>query len=220
MTLSLQGRVLTQTGTPVEGASVQLIGSEGPLGDVGSAAIDRPGAVTWTRTITGFAGHRWNCWQEFVMNVVSGITWEEFKVQVVEHNPALLADGNAFTADKTYTLPEQATVQPVVAWTRSITGFSGNRWNCWTACVQGKVDGITWDEFVQAVLDHNLALAADGNVFMADKTYLPPGFQPLTALVGNHGVMHALGGIHADPTHHSLLLWPLTGPRRRSFEQS
>jgi hypothetical protein len=74
MAICLKGTVKTQAGTPIEGASVRLIGSDEPLGDVGHAAVHQPGAVSWARTITGFSGHRWNCWQRFVMNQVAGIT--------------------------------------------------------------------------------------------------------------------------------------------------
>jgi hypothetical protein len=195
MAISLKGTVKTQAGTPIEGASVRLIGSEEPLGDVGSAALDRPDAVSWTETITDFSGNRWNCWQRFVMNRVAGITWDEFKDQVVEHNPTLRDDGYMFKAEKSYKLPEQATEQPVVAWTRPITDFSGNRWDCWKAFVQGKVDGLTWDEFKDQVAEHNPALRDDDYVFKADKTYVlpenvlrPPEItwtRPLTGFSGN-----------------------------------
>jgi hypothetical protein len=174
LAISLRGTVKTQAGIPIESASVRLIGSEKPLGDVGPAAVRRPDAVSWTGTITGFSGNRWNCWQKFVMNQVAGITWDEFKDQVVEHNPTLRDDGYVFKADKSYRLPEQVTEQPVVAWTRTVTRFSGNRWDSWKAFAQGKVDGVTWDEFKDQVVEHNPALIADDYVFKVDKTYVLP----------------------------------------------
>ncbi|MDH4136559.1 MAG: hypothetical protein OEW09_07590, partial [Anaerolineae bacterium] len=164
LAITLKGTVKTQAGTPIESASVRLIGSEESLGDVSPASVRRPGAVSWTRTITGFSGNRWNCWQKFVMNQVAGITWDEFKDQAVEHNSALTADGYVFKAGKSYKLPEQVTAQPVVAWTRIITRFSGNRWDCWKAFVQGKVDSLIWDEFKDQVVEHNPTLPDDGYV--------------------------------------------------------
>ncbi len=195
MAISLKGTVKTQAGTPIGGASVRLIGSGEPLGDVGPAAVHRPDAVSWTRTITGFSGNRWNCWQKFVMNQVAGITWDEFKDQVVEYNPTLRNEGYLFKANKSYRLPEQVTAQPVVAWTWTITAFSGNRWDCWKVFVQGKVEGLTWDEFKDQVVEHNPTLREDGYVFKADKTYVLPEnvlgpeeitwTRPLTGFSGN-----------------------------------
>lgn len=195
LAISLKGIVKTQAGTPIEGASVRLIGSEESLGNVSSVAVRRPGAVSWTRTITGFSGNRWNCWQKFVMNQVAGLTWDEFKDQVVEHNPTLRDDGYVFKANKRYKLPEQVTEQPIIAWTRTVTRFSDNRWNCWKTFVQGKVDGLTWDEFKEQVAEHNPTLRDDGYVFKTDKTYVLPEnvlgpeeitwTRPLTGFSGN-----------------------------------
>jgi len=174
MAVSLKGTVKTQDGASIESASVRLIGPDEQLGDVRTAAVYRPGAVSWTRTLTGFYGHRWNCWQKFVMNQVAGITWVEFRDQVVEHNPTLRADGYILRAHKRYKLPEQATEHPIVVWSRTLIAFSGNRWQCWMAFVRGKVAGITWSEFMHAVVEHNPTLRDDGHVFRADKTYLLP----------------------------------------------
>jgi len=174
MSISLKGTVQTPTNTPVEGASVYLIGAETLLGDARSAAIRRPGEVTWSRIITGFSGHRWNCWQKFVMNQVAGITWPEFKKQVLVHNPVLIADGFVFKAEKSYRLPEQAPGEPLIVWTRSLTDFFGNRWNCWVQFVRGKVQGMTWNDFKEQVVEHNPALRDDGFVFLRKKTYWLP----------------------------------------------
>ncbi|MBN1641094.1 MAG: hypothetical protein JXA09_07650 [Anaerolineae bacterium] len=174
MALSLTGSVRTQDGAPIADAAVHLITSAGPLGEVGAAAVHRPDALSWTRSITGFSGHRWNCWQKFVMKQVAGITWAEFRDQVGEHNPHLQADGYILYADKTYLLPEQAAAQPVLTWSRPLTGFYGNRWQCWIAYVQGKVEGVTWNEFMNAVVTHNPSLSSDGFVFQAHKSYVLP----------------------------------------------
>ncbi len=174
MAISLRGTVTTQEGLPVEHAQVRLIGPEDPFGSARDAALHRPGALSWTRSIAGYFGNRWNCWQKFVMNQVAGITWAEFKDQVVAHNPTLRQDRYVFQRTKTYKLPQTPTDQPNIVWSRVLTGFSGNRWQCWTTYVQGKVENLTWNEFMYAVLTHNPVLQEDGNVFQAHKTYLLP----------------------------------------------
>jgi hypothetical protein len=35
----------------------------------------------------------------------------------------------------------------IVSWSRTLTNFSGNRWQCWVDNVRDRVQGITWDEF-------------------------------------------------------------------------
>jgi hypothetical protein len=178
MTTSLKGTVRTHDNAPVENASVYLVAPAGLLGGLGDAAVRRPGAVSWTRTMTGLSGSLWNCWQQHVMNVVSAITWDEFKVQVLAYNPGLEADGSRFQPEKAYRLPEHARDDPVVLWSRTLDGFYGTRWDCWVDHVRGKVEGITWDEFVEAVLDFNPSLRADDNVFLESKTYWLPENPP------------------------------------------
>ena len=179
MSISLAGTVTNkQDGTPIPRAAVRLYGGAEPLGDVRTAAVRREGAVSWTRTVTGFAGVRWNAWQKFVMNYVAGITWPEFEEQVLEHNPHLAANSGRFERDKRYLLPEQAGAQPDVHWTRPLTGFFGNRWDCWQKYVQGKVDGITWDRFMDEVEQRNPVLVRDGSVFFANKSYVLPENAP------------------------------------------
>ena len=131
--------------------------------------------------------NRWNCWQKHVMNVVAGITWEEFVVQVVAHNPTLEADGYLFQAEKTYWLPEQAGAAPVVLWSRALRGFYGTRWACYVDHVRGKVEGIDWNEFVEAVVEFNQEFgqgqavvrstfrAAEGIDVRLDIGYVKPG---------------------------------------------
>jgi hypothetical protein len=64
------------------------------------------GGVNWTRSVTGFSGNRWEAWQLYVENQVSGITWDQFKDDVLIYNPDLAADGYVFQAGKQYLLPE------------------------------------------------------------------------------------------------------------------
>ncbi|MEJ2748058.1 MAG: hypothetical protein P8183_09135 [Anaerolineae bacterium] len=64
------------------------------------------GGVSWTRPLTGFTGNRWQAWQQFVDGQVSGITWEQFKDDVLIYNPDLEADGYIFQAGKQYVLPQ------------------------------------------------------------------------------------------------------------------
>ena len=66
-----------------------------------------------------------------------------------------------------------------VTWTRQLNGFAGTRWDCWTAQVQGKVIGITWEQFRDGALRHNSQLNADGRLFKTDQSYLLPTESPL-----------------------------------------
>jgi len=60
---------------------------------------------------------------------------------------------------------EHGPASPVIAWTRELTGFYGNRWQCWERFVCDDVDGITWREFCSRVLEINPVLVDDGYVF-------------------------------------------------------
>jgi hypothetical protein len=178
MTITLKGTVRTHDDVPIENASVRLVAPAGLLQGHKAAAVRQPDAVSWTRTATGLSGSRWNCWQAHVMNEVAGITWDEFKVQVVAYNPVLKTDGYLFQAGKTYRLPEQAGSDPLVLWSRTLSGFGGTRWECWVEHVRGKVQGIQWEAFVEEVLDFNPSLREDGNVFLESKTYWLPENHP------------------------------------------
>lgn len=174
MSISIKGVIRTQNGTAIDNAAVWIIGSEESLGDVRTAAIRQADVVPWTHQITGFTGHLWNGWQKFVMNHVAGLTWTEFKSEVTHHNPILLADRLKFKADQTYFFPEQAIKRTTITWTRRITGFAGNRWNCWKTYVRGKVVGLTWHNFLAQVVAYNPQLIDDNYLFHANKTYQLP----------------------------------------------
>ncbi len=61
-----------------------------------------------------------------------------------------------------------------ITWTRQLTGFSGNRWQCWVTYVRDQVQGIMWEDFRDQSLTHNPALPGDGFVFKTAKTYVLP----------------------------------------------
>ncbi len=65
-----------------------------------------PGGVSWTRTVSGFSGSRWDAWVAHVDGQVTGITWEEFKTESLRYNPQLEADGFVFQTGKSYLFPE------------------------------------------------------------------------------------------------------------------
>jgi len=130
--------------------------------------------IAWTRPLTGFAGNRWGCWQQFVQGRVTTLSWDEFKEEAAARNPALAQDGYLFRAAKSYLLPELVVAAPGLTWTRSLTGFAGNRWEAWEQHVSGAVQGLTWAEFKDQVVAHNPDLAADGYLLRAAKTYLLP----------------------------------------------
>ncbi len=105
MAVSMHGSVRRKDQTPVQGASVWLIG---PIEVLKPQALARraPLKVEWTRAITGFSGSRWNCWQRFVENQVAGITWPEFLRQFNERHPDIGEDKGLLLAEKTYALPQ------------------------------------------------------------------------------------------------------------------
>jgi hypothetical protein len=94
---------------------------------------------------------------------------------------AIAADGTPVELPLDGTIvPEQPVVDPPpsnpggVNWTRTVTGFSGSRWDAWVQYVDGQVTGITWEEFKDESLRYNPHLTADGFVFQPGKEYLFP----------------------------------------------
>ena len=176
----MRGRIEDPRHHPVNGAFVRLVGGADTLGADPRAVANSRGAVTWTRPLSGYAGNLWNCWQKHVAPDVAGITWEEFRAEAAQHNPALRASDGVFEPQRTYFLPENRTyadtrsAMPTIVWDRTLTGFSGDRWACWQQYVQGKVVNLDWEAFRTAVLGENPALAAAGGQFQADKPYLLP----------------------------------------------
>jgi hypothetical protein len=67
--------------------------------------------ITWDRTLIGFAGSQWDCWQLYVQGKVVGLNWHTFTDQVAVHNPQLAASGGRFDAGQTYNLPQNAEQQ-------------------------------------------------------------------------------------------------------------
>ena len=172
MTLSLRGVVKDVNGSPVANASVRLIGLETQLGKMrGVVRAPSPDTISWTRQISGFTGHRWACWSEYLDGKIKGITWHEFMKEVLKHNPHLAADGNIFKADKEYLIPQQART---VVWQRPITGFSGHRWNAWEKFVKDQVAGISWHTFMKEVVQQNPSLAQGPAIFRANQLYRLP----------------------------------------------
>jgi hypothetical protein len=166
MSISLKGTVSTPDNQSIAGASVRLSAS--------NQASEEIQVVSWSRTLTNFSGNRWQCWVDNVRDQVQEITWDEFKDQIVAHNPFLQADAFVFKTDKTYTLPENAQPAPAITWTQQLTGFSGNRWRCWATYVRDQMAGIAWEDFREQCLTHNPTLQDDGFIFKADKTYVLP----------------------------------------------
>lgn len=60
-----------------------------------------------------------------------------------------------------------------VTWTRQLTGFSGNRWQCWETQLAGRNIPISWEQFRDGALEHNPAMRAD-RLFKAEQSYLLP----------------------------------------------
>jgi len=183
MVLSLSGVVQAANGSPVANASVRLIGLDIQLAQIpGVIYAPSPDAISWTRKITGFSGHRWACWSEYLNHKIEGITWHEFLEEVLRYNPHLVADTHIFQAEKEYLIPQQITQ---VVWQRPITGFTGNRWNAWETFVKDQVRGISWPEFMEQVIRQNPSLAKEKPIFRADQFYRLPEEAKGTNIVWN-----------------------------------
>jgi hypothetical protein len=180
MPVILEGRI-TSGGKPVGGAEVRLLGSPHTLGADSRAVAYDPTGSAWTRSITGFGGSLWNTWQKLVAPEVSGLSYEEFKGEVVDYNPSLAESGGRLKAGEVYLFPEarvDAAARGLdddnIVWDRQLTGFSGHRWACWCKYVRGKVQGLDWNTFMVDVVTKNEGLVKDGYVFRASKSYLLP----------------------------------------------
>jgi hypothetical protein len=172
-TFTLSGTVVAATNLqPIAGAVVALIAPASALRSVPGITLLPPGIVSWTRVLSGFAGSRWDCWTKNVDGTVPGLAWAQFRDDSLIYNPHLNDDGRIYKPEKSYLLPER-TPDISIVWTKPLTGFSGSRWDCWTQHVQGRVP-MTWDEFMNRVLELNPQLSADGRVFKPEKSYLLP----------------------------------------------
>lgn len=175
MNIMLRGRVLNDIGFPLDGATVSLFGNTTILGSDPRATTANQEAVSWTRSARGLTGTLRGIWLGLIAPTTGGITWEEFRTQVVHVNPSLESSRGRFEPDRLYLLPENRHAdKDKIVWDRTITGFGGDRWTCWQRYVQGKVVGLSWREFRREVLERNTDLAADGGMFQAEKAYLLP----------------------------------------------
>lgn len=170
----ISGKVTGSTGAPVAGAQVRFISDLATLGAVPGAVVAERTAVVWTHPLTGFGGSRWRGYSKFVSGQVAGISYADFKAEVVAHNPTLQEDGYHFHPVQRYLMPKNDPAALAIEWDRPLAGFEGNRWQCWTRFVAGKVIGMDWDSFKEAVVAQNPALAASAYLFRADQTYRLP----------------------------------------------
>ncbi|OQA41870.1 MAG: hypothetical protein BWY52_02433 [Chloroflexi bacterium ADurb.Bin325] len=153
-----RGRVVDARGSGVDGAFIRLAADAETLGADPRAVAHNRGAVTWTRSITGYSGNLWNCWRKYIAPDVAGITWEEFRAEVEAYNPTLRQTGGRLESARTYYLPENRvfpdtrSAAPTIAWDRPINDFSGRLYDCWRRYVQGKVVGLSWEQFQREAL--------------------------------------------------------------------
>jgi len=61
-----------------------------------------------------------------------------------------------------------------VRWTRTLSGYYGNRYDVWERFIQPTVPNLSWNEFKEQVLIYNPHLVTDGNIFYTDKLYVIP----------------------------------------------
>ncbi len=177
---TLRGRVVDARGAGGDGAFIRLTADAETLGADPRAVTHNRGAVSWTRSITGYSGNLWNCWQKYIAPHVAGITWEEFRAEADDYNPALRQADGWLEGQRTYYLPENRTypdarsAAPGITWDRPIRDFSGRLYRCWRRCVQGKVVGLTWEQFRREAPYHNPSLATGDHRLHAGTEYLLP----------------------------------------------
>ncbi|KAA3654892.1 MAG: hypothetical protein DWQ04_33975 [Chloroflexi bacterium] len=61
-----------------------------------------------------------------------------------------------------------------VRWTRTLSGYYGNRYEVWERFIQPTVPNLSWNEFKEQVLIYNPQLVTDGNIFYPEKLYIIP----------------------------------------------
>ncbi|MFN8441235.1 MAG: NBR1-Ig-like domain-containing protein [Caldilineaceae bacterium] len=171
--ITLTGKV-TNNGKAVTGATVRLLGDLNTLGSMRGVVIDRPGAVTWSRRITGFSGTLRNAWDRFVASEVAGLTWQEFSRQIWIANPQLSKTDGKLKANAVYFLPENSGTASVFLWDRIVTGYTGTLRHVWLDRVQGKVVGINYASFRRQMLAYNPSLATTQGQLNAERSYLLP----------------------------------------------
>ncbi len=88
------------------------------------------------------------------------------EIQVLGGLDTLGADPRAASHDLT-----------AVTWSRPITGYEGNTWNCWQKVVEREVAGITWEEFSHEIARYNPSLRDTDGLIKAENTYLMPQIQ-------------------------------------------
>ena len=174
-TLVIKGQV-TLNGFSMIDASVRLIGGDETLGAIAGSCLDAPSFVTWSRQISGVTGRLWNLWLREVAQSVAGISWDEFKRHFGSFNPSY--DGKTLESRQSYWLPKNPSAgdetRPIaIVWDRPLSGFGGTLWDGWVRFVQNKVLGLTYDQFKEAVVVNNPALAED-ETFHADQLYSLP----------------------------------------------
>jgi hypothetical protein len=94
-------------------------------------------------------------------------------------NAVMASNGTVLELVTAVPQPDVTTAPPSVItngvnWSRTVTGFTGNRWDAWMLYVNGQVNGIEWEQFKDDVLIYNPALEADGFVFLPEKQYVLP----------------------------------------------
>ncbi len=175
--VTLTGQV-TLDDRPVAGAVVRLMGDLSMLGGVRGAVVDVPGALTWSRRVTGFAGTPRTAWDRFVAGHVAGLTWSDYKRQLFIANPGLARTKGHFQANQSYFLPENAHVTPAFVWDRSLSGYAGTVRQLWIDWVQGKVMGMDYAAFRRQFLAYNSTVGQNsgqnGGQLTAEQTYLLP----------------------------------------------
>ena len=173
-TYKISGKVTDSDEKAVAQAEVRFVSGLATLGATPSAVIVSTEPIEWTSEVTGFTGDRWAAYAKYVAQSVAGLSYAEFKPQVVVKNPQLFASGFRFQDYLSYLLPVSPARNDGVVWDRVLAQFHGTRWDCWQQYVAGKVVGLDWPSFREAVANENPWLVQDGYTFRSEKEYKLP----------------------------------------------
>ncbi|MBC8163080.1 MAG: hypothetical protein H7Z42_17885 [Roseiflexaceae bacterium] len=145
----------------------------------------------WTRPLSGFAGTRWECWEQQLRDRVPGLTWDGFRDGALQYNPQLNADGRLFKAERSYLLP-QPDVTPQ-AFLQTETDAQGN-YRFELGGLAGLFElQVEVDEYARAVLP----VMVNGHV--TQPVQLTPAAAPASTGIGGSGSVRS-----ARPDYASL----------------
>lgn len=135
--------------------------------------------ISWTRpVIPERTMTRDEAFVEYVAPTVIGQFRTDFYSEVVEYNPSLKAQGASplLQPNVTYRFPENIWGVDV-EWSRKVSGLRipvNNRSGLFTAEIQGKVLGLTHNQFIEEFTQRNPIVTQDNGLILPEREYILP----------------------------------------------